>query len=104
MASAPRAATSINHDSPTATRHALDRWDLRTPADSVSPEQAWHDAWEMTLDDPEYRRLDEVRYHHPSRVVLCRKGAGLITVYAVDGADARRIVRQAVQDQFHVDI
>lgn len=89
---------------PTPTGHALQRWDQRTPADSVSPERAWQNAWEMTLDHPEYNRIDEARYHHDSRVVLCRKGTALVTVYAVDGRDARSIVRQAILDQFHVDI
>jgi len=101
---ATRTDTSGEEIPPLPTRHALMRWDQRTPADSVCPEAAWLDAWQLTITDPEYRHFDELRYHHPSRVVLCRENAEIVTVYAVDGRDARRIVRQAILNQFDVQI
>lgn len=59
--------------------HAAHRWDNRTPADSVSPEQAWADARPSDRLTG-YTHADEARFHRPTETVLVRRGPTIVTV------------------------
>lgn len=64
---------------PRVTEHAADRWDQRTPFDSISPERAWTESQRITsLEVP--CRADEVRYHPPTRAVLVERANRIVTV------------------------
>jgi DNA-binding PadR family transcriptional regulator len=61
------------------SEHAADRWDERTPPDSVAPETAWeHSERRTDLRGPS--DFAEVRYHRATGVVLGRCGATIVTV------------------------
>jgi len=65
------------------SKHAADRWDERTPPDSVAPETAWRCSErraDLTLDTG----LDEVRLHRETHVLLGRNGAVIVTALPMD--------------------
>lgn len=99
--SAQPAPTSTFDPVPAVTDHAADRWDLRTRPESISPEAAWVEAYEMRLPTPQYRHVDEARYWRPDEVVLIRQDAVIPTVLDAFGPDARTIVSEAVRNQFY---
>lgn len=82
------------------TRHALDRWDERTPADALAPETAWRVGDEV--DHPDVIRTNNGRT--PDRARVYREadwGAvmlvsehrdldAVVTVYALDSVYDRR--------------
>ena len=74
-------------DLPKVSQHAAQRWDERTPVDSVAPETAWRDAKAETAVDAAvngtieaYADCDEARYHDPTGTALLRKNAVIVTV------------------------
>ncbi|NHN40502.1 hypothetical protein G9C85_02470 [Halorubellus sp. JP-L1] len=94
-----------NVPDPVVTKHAADRWDQRTPPDSVSPEAAWTEGCEMRLESrTEFRSIDEARYHQPTETVLLRYTSVIRTVLAASGPESTRIVRDAVANQFQTDL
>jgi len=84
--------------------HASDRWHKRAGDDSIHPAEAWREASQMAVPEPEYRNVDEARYHRPTHTVLLRQGAEITTTLSMDPDDVDspqgRALRQAVEAQF----
>lgn len=90
-------------ENPVVTRHAATQWDRRTPPDSVAPETAWGDAWEMRLEaHPDYHNLHETRFHQPTETVFLRITGVIRTILAASGPESTQTVRDAVQNQFGI--
>jgi hypothetical protein len=68
------------------TEHAADRWDQRTPVDSVAPETAWKHA-QRHSDATARLAGDEARIHHPTESILIRDRGRICTVLAKPLAD-----------------
>ncbi|WP_323190427.1 hypothetical protein [Halostella sp. PRR32] len=64
---------------PHVTQHAAQRWDKRSPSDSVAPETAWSEG--QRVSGPERPTgTDECRVHHSTRTVLLRCNSRIVTV------------------------
>lgn len=101
------------HNSPTRPNppyvdpHAKDRWDERAERidDYDDLWTAWVDAEPFSLPAPyHFVDSDEARYHPDAKVVLCRRGDSIKTVYDVLGNDADRVVQLAIEKQFDVNL
>lgn len=90
-------------DDPVVTQHAAQQWDRRTPPESVAPETAWREAWEMRLEaHPDYHNIHETRFHRPTETVFLRITGVIRTILAASGPESERIVRDAVANQFGI--
>lgn len=101
------AASPISRPTPPyASKHAEDRW--RERAERVDDYDdlwtAWADAEPISLPAPYHFGGDEARYHPDAKVVLCRRGSTLTTVYDVLGSDADRVVQLAIEKQFGISL
>lgn len=92
---------------PYTSEHAEDRW--RERAERVDDYDdlwtAWADAEPISLPAPyHFIDSDEARYHADAKVVLCRRGDSIQTVYDVLGSDADRVVRLAIEKQLGISL
>lgn len=78
---------------PIVTGHAAERWDERTPADSVAPEAAWRHGQRIRAAERP-TRSDECRLHHPTRTLLLRQGSRIVTVLL--SAECTQDVQRAI--------
>ena len=88
---------------PAVSQHAAQRWDERTPVDSVAPEKAWDEAEPQNVVDAAiaahieaHSESDEARYHDPTGTALLRKDVSITTV--LPSSDPR--IREAIE---HID-
>lgn len=98
---------------PTPSDHAADRWAERADPvpdyeidaiDDVDLWSAWADARPFELPLPFGAETDEARYHDDAKVVLCRQGSTIATVFDVVGDDATIAVRRAVELQLDINL
>jgi len=89
-------------DLPVVSQHAAQRWDERTPVDSVAPETAWREAKAENAAEAAvngtieaYADCDEARYHGPTGTALLRKNAVIVTVLPNFDPRIRTAVQQA---------
>ena len=101
------AATPTPHP-PRQTNHARDRWEHRArypdPDDGPSIWTAWVDGIPISLPWPYSELGDEARYHHDQRVIVCRCGPAITTVYDLVGPDSSPRVRRAVETQLDITL
>jgi len=69
----------MSADDPIISAHAAQRWDERTPADSVAPKTAWEHA-QRVAGPEQTTHTDECRVHISTGAVLLRVNHRIVTV------------------------
>jgi len=88
-----------------ASWHAVGRWMERVdPEVEQLPTEVWKEARHLTPPTPEYKDVDEARYHPETNTVLLRRDMELATVLvmtesAMDSPEGEQLLR-AVEAQF----
>lgn len=101
----PAEAVDDTFDLPVVTEHAAQRWDERTPADSVAPETAWKQAEPDDVLDSSiaayietHSECAEARYHSPTGTALLRVGFRIVTVLPRDDPRIRTALEHVHPD------